>query len=66
MKKGIVSLLIYGMNGQIVENIFSKKPHPAGMTTVVFSPQQQMNGFYYFALKTESEVRTEKVVVLGL
>ena len=64
-KAAKVSLLIYGMNGQVVENIFSEKSHAAGLTTVVFSPQQEMNGFYYFVLKTENDLQTKKVIVLG-
>ena len=59
-----VSLQIYGMNGQLVETISNSESYSKGEATVTFAPKQQMNGFYYFVLKTDSEVRTEKVVVI--
>lgn len=59
-----VSLLIYGMNGQVVETITDNVLYQKGASSINFRTKMTMNGMYYFVLKTDTEVRTEKVVVL--
>lgn len=63
-KASKVSLQIFGMNGQLVEEILPTSTYSKGKSTINFSPKQSMNGFYYFVLKTDSEVQMEKVIIL--
>ena len=60
-----VSLLIYGMNGQVMETIVDQVLYPKGPSSINFRATTQMNGMYYVVLKTKEGVWTEKVVVLG-
>lgn len=60
-----ISLYVYGMSGQIIERIVDNEHYNKGHSSVNFNVRSPMNGFYYFVLKTDAAVRTEKVVVIG-
>lgn len=59
-----ISLQVFGMNGQLVEFVIADAAYDAGAATIPFTPSEQMHGMYYFVLRTDSEIKTEKVVVL--
>ncbi|MEM1120890.1 MAG: GEVED domain-containing protein [Bacteroidota bacterium] len=60
-----VSLHVFALNGELIETIIADKSYPAGKANVAYAPKQSANGFYYFVLKTETEMRTQKAVIIG-
>ena len=59
-----VSLLVYNLNGQVIETIVDNVVYQKGSSNINFSAKTSLKGLYYFVLKTEEELLTKKVVIL--
>lgn len=59
-----VSLMLYGMNGNLVKILFSRKKHEKGTHTLQLFGGDLASGVYVLVLRGTEAVATEKIVVI--
>jgi len=60
----LISLAIYNLNGQVVEQIIAQEWQTKGMATITYLPKQRLNGMYYLVLKTNVGIQTRPIVII--
>ena len=58
-----VTLDLYNLNGQLIENISKKQWYPKGLTNLAFRLKNPISGMHYLVLKTENTVLTKKILI---
>jgi len=59
-----ISLFIFNLNGQLVDQIFHKQPREAGTYTIGYDAGDLGEGMYQLVLKTDKSIYVEKMIVL--
>ncbi|MEM1124620.1 MAG: 3-coathanger stack domain-containing protein, partial [Bacteroidota bacterium] len=60
----IVSLSVFGANGQLVKTIIPQRQQASGDTELIYQRTDERSGLYYFVLRTQKEAITQKVILL--
>lgn len=60
----IVSLAIYNMQGQLIQNLLTHQPQEAGQHQFQLNVETANNGLYFIGLKTQTGFITKKVMIL--
>lgn len=60
-----VSIHVYNSNGQLIENLANKNQLNAGHHQFLFNGTYQKAGMYYIILRTNKELLTKKMIIIG-
>jgi len=60
----IVSLKIYNLNGQLIENLINDHYYDAGFHKLVWDASDYSSGIYLLQLKTSNTIQTEKLLLV--